>query len=121
MFNLVFQLLWFCVSIILEVHLGIVLPFTVTYSLCIVRVCSVQYGELFDKIDITKEGGVDWDKLASHLLLEFYEKDDRVKATQVPQWKTLKYLPRSVIVVMEVLLQYNCRIHHVTVSIATRI
>ena len=61
----------------------------------VITVC-LQYGELFDKIDITKEGGVDWDKLASHLLLEFYEKDDRVKATQVPQWKTLKYLPRSV-------------------------
>ena len=60
----------------------------------------IQYGDLFDKIDITKEGGVDWDKLASHLLLEFYEKDDRVKATQVPQWKTLKYLPRSVLVVV---------------------
>ena len=66
--------------------------------------CSVQYGELFDKIDITKEGGVDWDKLASHLLLEFYEKDDRVKATQVPQWKTLKYLPRSVVAAMDALL-----------------
>ena len=44
-----------------------------------------QYGELFDKIDVTREGVVDWDKFASHMLLEFYEKDDRVKSTQVPQ------------------------------------
>ena len=55
-----------------------------------------QYGELFDKIDVTREGTVDWDKFASHMLLEFYEKDDRVKSTQVPQWKDLKHLPRCV-------------------------
>ncbi len=42
---------------------------------------------------MTKEGLVDWDKFASHMLLEFYEKDDRVKSTQVPQWKDLKHLP----------------------------
>ncbi|XP_013414484.2 WD repeat-containing protein 49-like [Lingula anatina] len=52
-----------------------------------------DYAELFDKIDVTKEGQVDWDKFASHMLLEFYEKDDRVKSTQVPQWKDLKTLP----------------------------
>ncbi|KAK7491119.1 hypothetical protein BaRGS_00017683, partial [Batillaria attramentaria] len=52
-----------------------------------------EYGELFDKIDVTREGTVDWDKFASHMLLEFYEKDDRVKSTQVPQWKDLKSLP----------------------------
>lgn len=53
-----------------------------------------QFAELFDKIDVTKEGYVDWDKFASHMLLEFYEKDDRVKSTQVPQWKDLRTLPR---------------------------
>lgn len=52
-----------------------------------------EYAELFDKIDVTREGTVDWDKFASHMLLEFYEKDDRVKSTQVPQWKDLKHLP----------------------------
>ncbi|KAK7096335.1 hypothetical protein V1264_005639 [Littorina saxatilis] len=52
-----------------------------------------EYGDLFDKIDVTREGTVDWDKFASHMLLEFYEKDDRVKSTQVPQWKDLKALP----------------------------
>ncbi|XP_035829374.1 uncharacterized protein LOC101863074 [Aplysia californica] len=52
-----------------------------------------EYAELFDKIDVTREGTVDWDRLASHMLLEFYEKDDRVKSTQVPQWKDIKMLP----------------------------
>ncbi|XP_021372287.1 WD repeat-containing protein 49-like isoform X3 [Mizuhopecten yessoensis] len=52
-----------------------------------------EYGELFDKVDVAREGSVDWDKFASHMLLEFYEKDDRVKSTQVPQWKDLKSLP----------------------------
>ncbi|KAK3590864.1 hypothetical protein CHS0354_033793 [Potamilus streckersoni] len=52
-----------------------------------------EYGELFDKVDVTREGTVDWDKFASHMLLEFYERDDRVKSTQVPQWKDLKTLP----------------------------
>lgn len=52
-----------------------------------------EYAELFDKIDVTREGTVDWDRLASHMLLEFYEKDDRVKSTQVPQWKDIRMLP----------------------------
>ena len=60
----------------------------------IVSIVLFQYSELFDKIDVTREGTVDWDKFASHMLLEFYEKDDRVKSTQVPQWKDLKQLPR---------------------------
>ncbi|XP_078586384.1 cilia- and flagella-associated protein 337-like [Branchiostoma floridae x Branchiostoma japonicum] len=56
------------------------------------RQSNEEYSELFDKIDVTKDGYVDWDKIASHMLLEYYEKDDRVKATQVPQWKDLKIL-----------------------------
>ncbi|CAL1538101.1 unnamed protein product [Lymnaea stagnalis] len=52
-----------------------------------------EYAELFDKIDVAREGTVDWDSLASHMLLEFYERDDRVKSTQVPQWKDIKVLP----------------------------
>lgn len=50
---------------------------------------------LFDKVDVRKEGTVDWDKFVSHMLLEFYEKDDRQKSTQVPQWKDLRFLARS--------------------------
>ena len=41
-----------------------------------------EYGDLFDKIDVTKEGFVDWDKFCSHMLLEYYEKDDRMKTIQ---------------------------------------
>ena len=37
-----------------------------------------QNGELFDKIDVTREGVVDWDKFASHMLLEFYEDEIRI-------------------------------------------
>jgi hypothetical protein len=48
--------------------------------------------DLFDRIDVTKEGWVDWEKFASYMLLEFYEKDDRIKSSQVPQWKNLKLL-----------------------------
>jgi len=54
----------------------------------------MQYGELFDKVDVTKEGSVDWDKLASYMLIKFYEQDDQVRSTQVPQWKDLQTLRR---------------------------
>ncbi|EDO44327.1 predicted protein [Nematostella vectensis] len=49
-----------------------------------------EYEELFNKIDVAKEGFVDWDKFSSHMLLEYYEKDDRMKTTQVPQWRELR-------------------------------
>ena len=42
-----------------------------------------EYEELFNKIDVAKEGYIDWDKFCSHMLLEYYEKDDRMKTTQV--------------------------------------
>jgi len=42
-----------------------------------------RYIELFDKIDITKEGFVDWDMFIQFMLLEFYEKDEKIKTTQV--------------------------------------
>ncbi|XP_036371011.1 WD repeat-containing protein on Y chromosome-like [Octopus sinensis] len=51
-----------------------------------------EYAELFEKIDVTCEGFVNWDKLGSHMLHEFYEREDRVKASQIPQWKDLKVL-----------------------------
>lgn len=51
-----------------------------------------EYEELFSKIDVAKEGFVDWDKFSSHMLLEYYEKDDRMKTTQVPQWRELRNL-----------------------------
>ncbi|ELW64810.1 WD repeat-containing protein 49 [Tupaia chinensis] len=52
-----------------------------------------QYGELFDKVDVAQDGFINWDKLASFLLLALNEKDERAKATVVPQWKDLEFLP----------------------------
>uniref|UniRef100_A0A8C5K5J8 EF-hand domain-containing protein n=1 Tax=Jaculus jaculus TaxID=51337 RepID=A0A8C5K5J8_JACJA len=52
-----------------------------------------EYGELFDKVDVTQDGFIDWEKLTSFLLLLLYEKDERAKAMVVPQWKDLEFLP----------------------------
>lgn len=49
-----------------------------------------EYEDLFNKVDVGKEGYVDWDRFCSHMLLEYYEKDDRMKTTQVPQWRELR-------------------------------
>ena len=65
------------------------------YLLCNLDVY-LQFGQMFDRIDVTKQGVVNWDKFASHMLLEFYEKDDKVKSTQLPHWTELKVLSTSV-------------------------
>ncbi|XP_053567790.1 WD repeat-containing protein 49 [Bombina bombina] len=52
-----------------------------------------EYGELFDKIDVSREGFIDWDKFTSFMLLELYEKDERVKSSVIPQWKDSRSLP----------------------------
>ncbi|XP_070322566.1 cilia- and flagella-associated protein 337 isoform X3 [Odocoileus virginianus] len=52
-----------------------------------------EYGELFDKVDVAQEGFINWDKLTSFLLLTLYEKDEQAKATLVPQWRDLEFLP----------------------------
>ncbi|KAM9190042.1 cilia- and flagella-associated protein 337 isoform 1-T1 [Dugong dugon] len=52
-----------------------------------------DYQELFDKVDVARDGFINWDKLTSFMLLELYEKDERAKATVVPQWKALEFLP----------------------------
>ena len=46
--------------------------------------------ELFDRIDITNEGFVDWDMFVQFMLLEFYEKDEKVKTTQVLLYQLCK-------------------------------
>lgn len=38
-----------------------------------------EYEDLFNKVDVGKEGYVDWDKFCFYMLLEYYEKDDRMK------------------------------------------
>ncbi|XP_044107662.1 WD repeat-containing protein 49 [Neovison vison] len=52
-----------------------------------------EYGELFDKVDVAQNGFINWDKLTSFMLLALYEKDEQAKATVVPQWKDLEFLP----------------------------
>ena len=42
-----------------------------------------SYEELFDKIDITKEGMVNFNMFIRFLMLEFYEEDEKLKTTQV--------------------------------------
>ena len=48
-----------------------------------------EYEDLFNKVDVAKEGYVDWDKFCSHMLLEYYEKDDRMKTTQVNKARSI--------------------------------
>ncbi|KAJ8410758.1 hypothetical protein AAFF_G00187150 [Aldrovandia affinis] len=64
------------------------------------RVCSVvgrgsqeQYGQLFDNVDVMREGQVDWEKLTTFLLLELSEKDEHARAATVTSWKPLRPLP----------------------------
>ncbi|KAF6385718.1 WD repeat domain 49 [Rhinolophus ferrumequinum] len=52
-----------------------------------------EYGELFDKVDVAQDGFINWDKLTSFILLALSENDERAKATVVPQWKDLEFLP----------------------------
>nr|XP_003416320.2 WD repeat-containing protein 49 [Loxodonta africana] len=52
-----------------------------------------EYQELFDKVDVARDGFINWDKLTSFMLLALCEKDERAKATVVPQWKALEFLP----------------------------
>uniref|UniRef100_A0A1I8FHA1 DGKD n=1 Tax=Macrostomum lignano TaxID=282301 RepID=A0A1I8FHA1_9PLAT len=43
--------------------------------------------------DEEEEGSVSWDQLAQHMLLQFYERDDKVKSTQLPQWRDIRMIP----------------------------
>nr|XP_060623559.1 WD repeat-containing protein 49 [Anolis sagrei ordinatus] len=52
-----------------------------------------EYGELFSKVDLNRDGVIDWEKLTSFVLLELYERDERTKLSVIPQWKDLQLLP----------------------------
>ena len=52
----------------------------------------VDYEELFDLVDISREGVINWDMFSTHLLREYYEKEDRVRQSKTPQWTSLKYI-----------------------------
>ncbi|XP_029141131.1 WD repeat-containing protein 49 [Protobothrops mucrosquamatus] len=64
-----------------------------TMSAMIKQGTKEEYGELFDKIDLIRDGLIDWDKLTSFVLLELYERDERTKLSVIPQWKDLRFLP----------------------------
>lgn len=59
-------------------------------SLTLKKGAKRDFKELFEKIDVAKEGLIDWNKFVDHMLLEFYEEDEKVKDIQVPKWKALK-------------------------------
>lgn len=42
-----------------------------------------EYREFFDKVDVVRDGFIDWDKLILFILLLFYERDERVKVIVV--------------------------------------
>ncbi|XP_035239652.1 WD repeat-containing protein 49-like [Anguilla anguilla] len=63
------------------------------------RACSLvgrgsreEYGQLFDNVDVTREGRVDWEKLTTFLLLELSEKDEHARAAMVTRWRPLRAL-----------------------------
>ncbi|XP_061074254.1 WD repeat-containing protein 49-like [Conger conger] len=51
-----------------------------------------EYGQLFDNVDVTREGRVDWEKLTTFLLLELSEKDEHARAAMVMRWRPLRTL-----------------------------
>ena len=53
---------------------------------------NIQYGDLFDNIDVTQSKTVDWDMFANYILIMLYESDDRIKAFSIPNWKPLKQI-----------------------------
>eukprot|EP00061_Rhincodon_typus_P013733 g40288.t1 len=52
-----------------------------------------EYGDLFDRIDVARDGFVDWNKVTTFMLLELYENEERTKSSLVPRWKEIKFLP----------------------------
>ena len=56
------------------------------------NIIRIKYDELFDKIDVSAEGVVDWDKIAAHFIVDYHERDERTSSISIPQWKELKTL-----------------------------
>lgn len=54
----------------------------------------LKYEELFDNIDVTQSGFVDWDTFTSYLLIMMYESDDRIKAFSIPNWKPIRQISK---------------------------
>jgi hypothetical protein len=63
---------------------------TLNKNLKILKLFKKKYDELFDNIDITKSGIVNWDTFSSYILLMLYENDNKEFTQLVPVWKPIK-------------------------------
>ncbi|KAK1785172.1 hypothetical protein P4O66_018589 [Electrophorus voltai] len=54
-----------------------------------------EYGDLFDSVDVSREGWVDWEHLASFLLLGLFEKEEHARNAAVPRWRPARTLPAT--------------------------
>lgn len=52
-----------------------------------------EYGRLFDSVDVSREGWVDWERVAAFLLLGLCEKEEHARAASVPRWRPARALP----------------------------
>uniref|UniRef100_A0A3B4BXT7 WD repeat domain 49 n=1 Tax=Pygocentrus nattereri TaxID=42514 RepID=A0A3B4BXT7_PYGNA len=77
-----------------------VLPMSMQRAEFVERCCSVigrgsqeEYSHLFDSVDVSREGWVDWERLATFLLLGLSNKEEHAKAAAVPRWRPARTLP----------------------------
>ncbi|KAM5275833.1 cilia- and flagella-associated protein 337 isoform 2-T2 [Hipposideros larvatus] len=75
-----------------------------------------EYGELFDKVDVTQDGFLNWNKLTSFILLALYENDEQAKASVVPQWKDLEFLPAKHKDTIQKVIFLKCSSRYLTIS-----
>ncbi|XP_041919110.1 WD repeat-containing protein 49-like isoform X1 [Alosa sapidissima] len=52
-----------------------------------------EYGQLFDSVDVSREGRLDWTRLTTFLLLKLCEQDEQARAATVPRWRAPRPLP----------------------------
>ncbi|XP_063060638.1 WD repeat-containing protein 49-like [Engraulis encrasicolus] len=52
-----------------------------------------EYGRLFDSVDVSREGRLDWTRLTTFLLLKLCEQEDQERAATVPRWRAPRTLP----------------------------
>ncbi|XP_062860513.1 WD repeat-containing protein 49-like [Trichomycterus rosablanca] len=51
-----------------------------------------EYERLFDSVDVSRDGWLDWDRLASYLLLGLSEKEELTVMSAVPRWSSPRLL-----------------------------
>ncbi|KAL6478596.1 hypothetical protein MHYP_G00120290 [Metynnis hypsauchen] len=76
------------------------LPVSMQRAEFVERCCSVigrgsqeEYGHLFDSVDVSREGWVDWERLTMFLLLGLSNKEEHARAATVPRWRPARTLP----------------------------